>query len=81
LTATLFSGGGVGRIYGTIALGMGFGAAFGSWLSGLLHDMTGGYLASFVMAATSAALGMATFWTVPLLSEARAQLLERSSSH
>jgi MFS family permease len=80
LTATLFSGGGVGRIYGTIALGMGFGAAFGSWLSGLLHDMTGGYLASFVMAATSAALGMATFWTVPLLSEARAQLLERSSS-
>jgi len=81
LTATLFSGGGVGRIYGTIALGMGFGAAFGSWLSGLLHDMTGGYLASFVMAATSAALGMATFWTVPLLSEARAQLAERSSSH
>lgn len=80
LTATLFAGGGVGRIYGTIALGMGFGAAFGSWLSGLLHDMTGDYLASFVMAATSAALGMATFWTVPLLSEARAQLARQSTS-
>ena len=26
LAATLFAGGGVGRIYGTIALGMGFGA-------------------------------------------------------
>jgi MFS family permease len=74
LTATLFAGGGVGRIYGTISLGMGFGAAFGSWLSGLLHDITGDYLASFVMAASAAALGMATFWTVPLLTDARAQL-------
>ena len=71
IAATIFSGGGVGRIYGTISLGMGFGAALGSWLSGILHDVTGGYLASFVMAAGAAALGMATFWTVPLLSEAR----------
>ena len=71
LTATLFAGGGVGRIYGTIALGMGTGAALGSWVSGLLHDITGAYFASFVFAASSAAIGMATFWTVPLLSEAR----------
>ncbi len=71
LAATLFSGGGVGRIYGTISLGMGLGAALGSWLSGVLHDVTGGYFASFVMAAGAAALGMATFWTVPLLSDAR----------
>lgn len=71
LTATLFAGGGVGRIYGTIALGMGIGAASGSWISGLLHDITGAYLASFLFAAASAAIGMATFWTVPLLSEAR----------
>ena len=71
LTATIYAGGGVGRIYGTIALGMWFGAAFGSWLSGYLHDITGDYLASFVMAAGAAALGMATFWTVPLLSDAR----------
>lgn len=79
LSATLFAGGGVGRIYGTIALGMGFGAAFGSWLSGYLHDITGDYLASFVMAAGSAMIGMATFWTVPLLSEARANLARESS--
>ncbi|MGE0701336.1 MAG: MFS transporter [Hyphomicrobiaceae bacterium] len=72
LVATLFAGGGVGRVYGTIALGMGFGAASGSWLSGILHDMTGGYLASFLVAAGAAALGMATFWTVPLLDDARA---------
>lgn len=78
LTATIFAGGGVGRIYGTIALGMGFGAAFGSWLSGLLHDITGGYLVSFVAAASAAALGMATFWTVPLLSEAREQLARQA---
>jgi MFS family permease len=71
LTATLFAGGGVGRIYGTIALGMGCGAATGSLLSGILHDLTGAYLVSFVFAAASAAFGMATFWTVPLLSDAR----------
>ena len=74
LTATLFAGGGIGRIYGTIALGMGFGAAAGSWLSGVLHDITGAYLFSFLFAAASAACGMATFWTVPLLSEARQSL-------
>jgi MFS family permease len=80
LVATLFAGGGVGRIYGSIALGMGFGAASGSWVSGLLHDMTGGYLASFVMAATSAAIGMMTFWTVPVLSEVRARNAARETA-
>ena len=74
LTATIFAGGGVGRIYGSIALGMGLGAATGSWASGILHDVTGDYFASFVMAAGAAALGMMTFWTVPLLSDARAAL-------
>ena len=71
LAATLYAGGGVGRVYGSIALGMGFGAAFGSWISGVLHDLTGGYLASFLVAATSAGIGMMTFWTVPLLNDAR----------
>lgn len=71
LTATLFAGGGVGRIYGTVALGMGLGAAGGSWISGLLHDWTGGYLASFLFATTMAAAGMATFWTLPNLTEVR----------
>ena len=73
LAATLFAGGGVGRIYGTIALGMGFGAALGSWISGVLHDITADYVTSFVVAAGCAATGMATFWTVPLLSEVRLQ--------
>lgn len=80
LTATLFAGGGVGRIYGTIALGMGFGAAFGSWTSGLLHDYTGDYQASFVFAATCAAIGMVTFWTVPLLSDARRRNREAAAA-
>lgn len=71
LAATLFAGGGVGRIYGTIALGMGIGAAAGSWISGLLHDLTGGYVASFAFASASAAAGMLTFWTVPLISDVR----------
>jgi len=79
LTATIYAGGGVGRIYGTIALGMGFGAAVGSWLSGYLHDLTGAYLVSFLLAASAALLGMATFWTVPLLSEARKENEQRAA--
>ena len=79
LTATIYAGGGVGRIYGTIALGMGFGAAVGSWLSGYLHDLTGDYVASFLLAASAALLGMATFWTVPLLSEARRENEQRAA--
>lgn len=36
--------GGVGRVYGIIAPGIGFGAAAGSWNSGALHDVTGSVL-------------------------------------
>jgi MFS family permease len=73
LAATLFAGGGVGRIYGTIALGLGFGAALGSWIAGWLHDLTGTYLASFLLAAGWAAAGMVTFWMVPQLSDVRSR--------
>ena len=44
-----------------------------SWISGVLHDVTAGYVTSFVVAAGCAGMGMATFWMVPLLSEVRRQ--------
>jgi MFS family permease len=71
LVATLFPGGGVGAIYGTLSLAMGLGAALGSWLSGLLYEFTGGYVASFMLAIVGALLGLATFWGVRGLREER----------
>lgn len=69
LVATLFPGGGVGAIYGTLSLAMGLGAALGSWLSALFFELTGSYVASFALAITGALLGMSTFWVVRSLRE------------
>lgn len=69
LTARLFPGGGIGGIYGAITLGLGLGAAIGSWASGLLQEMTGTYFASFAMAWVASALGLTQFWVVRALRE------------
>jgi MFS family permease len=71
LTAKLFAGGGVGTIYGTLSIGMGTGAALGSWASGLLYQATGGYVASFSFAAACAFIGMLSFWLFRSLREER----------
>jgi predicted MFS family arabinose efflux permease len=71
LTAKLFSGGGVGAIYGALSLGMGGGAALGSWASGLLYQLTGGYVASFGLGAACAFVGMVSFWAFTSLREER----------
>jgi MFS family permease len=71
LVTRLFPGG-VGTIYGTLSLAMGFGAGLGSWASGLLYEMTGSYLASFSLAICGALLGLAMFWGVRTLREAPA---------
>ncbi len=68
LSARNFSGGGMGTIYGTIMVGMGLGGAVGSWAAGTLHDLTGNYRAGFLLAAGTAAGGLALFWTVRALS-------------
>lgn len=64
LAARLFSRNGLGAVYGCISLGMGLGAAVGSWAAGALHDLTGGYHASFLLAATGAAIGMVLFRSI-----------------
>ncbi|MEZ5844878.1 MAG: MFS transporter [Hyphomicrobiaceae bacterium] len=67
VVATIFRGGAVGAIFGTLSLAMGLGAALGSWGSGLLHDLTGNYLVSFAMAAAASFAGLLTYWSSPSL--------------
>jgi hypothetical protein len=50
---------------------MGGGAAIGSWASGLLHQLTGGYVASFCLSVAAALIGMMSFWAFPSLREER----------
>jgi MFS family permease len=69
LVAVLFSGGGVGAIYGTLSLAMGLGAAIGSWSSGLLYELTGSYVASFLLAIGGCLAGLSTFWLVRSLRD------------
>jgi MFS family permease len=71
LSARNFSGGGMGAIYGTIVLGLGLGGAVGSWGVGVLHDLTGGYLAGFALGASGALAGIALFWRVGALQDPR----------
>lgn len=67
LSTRNFAGGRQTGIYGSVLLGMGLGGALGSWGSGYLYDLTGGYLASFVFSAFGAICGMLIFVTVPAL--------------
>ena len=72
ITATamkIFRGERVGTIYGTISIGSGLGAAFGSWAGGLIHDMTGNYDALLLFALVSVILGMLPFLVVPALRQ------------
>jgi MFS family permease len=71
LVSILYPGGGVGSIFGALSLGLGIGAAFGSWASGLLHQVVGGYTASFGLAVLSSTAGMLVFHLVPSLRNER----------
>jgi MFS family permease len=69
LVATVFRGGSVGSIFGALTLAPGLGAALGSWASGYLHDVTGGYVASFALGITGSVIGLTSFWLLPALGE------------
>ena len=71
LVAKIFAGGSVGTIFGALSVALGFGAATGSLASGLLHQATGDYAASFVLSIVASAAGMACFWLVPSLRQER----------
>jgi MFS family permease len=71
ICARYFAGPKVATIYGTVYAMNALGAAFGSFMSGLLHDLTGGYQAGFVMALVFIALACMPFWFIPAIRNFR----------
>jgi MFS family permease len=71
ISARHFAGPKVATIYGAIYAMNAIGAAFGSLLGGLLHDLTGGYRAGLLVALCFLALASSPFWTVKALREFR----------
>jgi predicted MFS family arabinose efflux permease len=61
----------VATIYGTVYAMNSLGAAAGSLLGGVLHDLTGGYGAGFAFALTSLALAATPIWFVRELRDFR----------
>ncbi len=54
-------------VQGAASIGFGLGAGLGSWLTGLLYDMTGDYRAGFILSAVAACIGLSQFWLVRAL--------------
>lgn len=71
ITARLFRGPTFATINGTIFACMSVGGAVGSWASGMLYDLTGGYRASFVFSMACVAIAVAPFWTARPLGAPR----------
>ncbi len=67
LSARLFPGPGQAAIYGAIYACMSVGSGLGALLSGVLHDLSGGYRASFVLAMACVLAAAAPFWTSSIL--------------
>ena len=66
-----FAGSKVATIYGTIYATNALGAAFGSLMGGVLHDLSGGYVAGLCFSLAFIGLAAAPFWIVPALRNYR----------
>lgn len=64
-----FAGPRVATIYGTIYAANAIGAAFGSLMGGVLHDLTGSYRPGFLFSLCAVGLAVAPFWTVRALRD------------
>ncbi|HYN13677.1 MAG TPA: MFS transporter, partial [Burkholderiales bacterium] len=71
VSAKYFGGSQVATIYGGIYAANAIGAAFGSFLGGVLHDLSGGYHLGFVFALACIVLAALPFWSVPALKDFR----------
>ena len=60
--AEVFEGRQFGSIYGTMMLVGIAGGAAGPWVTGLLHDVTGGYAAGFWLALAASLVSAAAMW-------------------
>ncbi|MEL6871368.1 MAG: MFS transporter, partial [Pseudomonadota bacterium] len=70
LVAILYRGGSVGAIFGALSMALGSGAGVGSYLSGVLHDATGSYEASFAVAIVACLAGLISYaWSTSLKQE------------
>lgn len=67
LSARLFPGPGQAAIYGAIYACMSVGSGLGALLSGVLHDLSGGYRASFALSMVCVLAAAAPFWTSRIL--------------
>jgi len=66
-----FAGPRVASIYGLIFAANAIGAAFGSLMGGVLHDLSGGYRAGFALSLCAVGFAAAPFWTVKELRHFR----------
>ena len=66
-----FAGPRVATIYGTVFASNSLGAALGSLMGGVLHDLSGGYSMVLAFSLCSIALASMPFWTVPALRNYR----------
>ena len=69
--ARYFAGANVATIYGTIYATNAIGAALGSYIGGVLHDLTGGYRVGLVFALVFIAFAAAPFLAIPALRNFR----------
>lgn len=71
ICARHFAGSKVATIYGTIYASNALGAAFGSLMGGVLHDLSGGYVAGLCFSLVFIVLAAMPFWVVPALKHYR----------
>lgn len=64
LASDLFTGPNVGAIVGTMGAFFGAGAALGSWLAGLLYDLSGSYVTAFAIALAATLVATASLFLV-----------------
>jgi MFS family permease len=64
LSTTLFGRRSAGTVYGLVSLSHQIGAALGSYVGGIVHDMTGSYTAFFAGAAVLAAAAAGIAWAI-----------------
>lgn len=66
-----FPGPRVATIYGTVYSMNALGAAFGALMGGVLHDLTGSYLAGFGFSLFCISIAASLFWTVKAIRNFR----------
>jgi hypothetical protein len=67
VSARTFAGANVATIYGAIYSTNALGAGFGAFMGGLLHDITGGYIAGLALAFVAVLIAALPFLTQPAL--------------